>query len=320
MEQVANFWIWAGFSIFVIIALGIDTWLAEKKQIGPQSSVRASLYWTLFWVVLALIFNLLLWGYLYVTNGPVFAHQSALDFLTGYLIEKSLSVDNLFVFYMIFHQFRIPVALQRRVFSYGIWSAVVFRLLFILLGTYLIAQFHWLLYLLGVFLMLTGIKMFFFETKEKDLAQGILFRLLNRIFRLTDEIAEQHFFVKREGYYFATRLFVALAFVEISDIIFAFDSIPAIFAITRDPFIVWTSNIFAILGLRALYFCLAGMADRFNLLKYGVAIILIFVGFKMVIEPWFNVPTVFSLGIVIGILLSFIFVSLFRERKNNAAN
>src|SRR3990167_10638642 len=275
MEQVANFWIWAGFSIFVIIALGIDTWLAEKKQIGPQSSVRASLYWTLFWVALALIFNLLLWGYLYVTNGPVFAHQSALDFLTGYLIEKSLSVDNLFVFYMVFHQFRIPSIYQPRVFAIGIWSAIVMRLLLILFGAWLVTNFHWVLYVMRIFLFLTGIKMFFAEEKQKDITDTLLIRIIKRFIRVTSEIHEQHFFIYKKGILFATPLFLGLIFIEVSDLIFAFDSIPAIFAITTDPYIVWTSNIFAILGLRALYFLLVGMLGKFHYLKIGLAIVLI---------------------------------------------
>src|SRR3990167_660783 len=318
MQNISGIGIWVGFSIFVVVALSLDTFLSKKlKNFGPDASRRASLCWTLLWVLCAFIFNGILWCYLAFTTDAVTAHQKALDFFTGYLIEKSLSVDNLFVFYMIFHQFQVSTRYQKRVFTYGIWSAVIFRLILIMLGTYLVECFHFILYILGLFLILTGFKMFFFEKKEEKLKEGILFRLIKRYFRITDELKGQQFFIKKNQLIYVTRLFVALIFIEISDLIFAFDSIPAIFAITHDPFIVWTSNIFAILGLRALYFLLAGMVDRFHLLKYGIAIILVFVGVKMLLEPILPISTLFSLGIVIGILLSFILISIFFHEKHS---
>lgn len=314
MGDITNIWIWVGFSLFLLIALGIDTFFLQEKHIRSQGSMRAIMYWTLAWVSLALLFNVLLWLYLYCTTDIVIANQKALEFFTGYLIEKSLSVDNLFVFYIVFHHFRIPMHLQQRVLSYGIWGAIIMRLILILLGVWIVKQFHWILYLMGVVLFLTGLKIMFVEEKEKDLTETWIIKGIKRVLRVTSEFHENHFFIYKNGLLFATPLFVALIFVEISDLIFAMDSIPAIFAITRDPFIVWSSNIFAILGLRALYFLLAGMVNRLEFLKYGIALILIFVGFKMVSEPWFSIPIGASLGIIAAILLIFAIISVKRSK------
>ena len=276
----------------------------KKKYPRPHQSMRAAAYWTLFWVTCALIFS----GLLYLAN------KKALEFFTGYLIELSLSIDNLFVFYLVFHQLHIPNQYQHRVFSYGIWSAIVMRLGIILLGVWLVMRFHWILYVMGALLLLTGLKMCFMQTKEKDLTESLIIRLMNKMFRVTPRLEQEHFFVRRTGLLYATPLFVALIFIEISDLMFAMDSIPAIFAITTDPFIVWTSNIFAILGLRALYFLLVGLVKQFDLLKYGIACILIFVGAKMVVEPWISIPVGISLSIIVGILLLFSWLSL-RKRS-----
>jgi tellurite resistance protein TerC len=305
-------WLWLGFCIFVIFALSIDTWFLEKKNIGPSRSLRAALFWTSVWVACALLFNLILWLYFHYTQGSFIAHEKALNFFTGYLIEKSLSIDNLFAFYVIFHQLRIPAMFQQRVFAYGIWSAIVLRLLLILLGSWLIMHFHWILYVMGGFLLLTGVKMLFISHQEKNIYASKLFHVLQKYCRITNEIKSNQFFIKKNHLLYATPLFIALVFVEISDVIFAFDSIPAIFAITTDPFIVWTSNIFAILGLRAMYFLLAGLVARFRLLKYGIALILVFVGLKMLIAPWIAIPVSFALGLIVGILFLFSLVSAWR--------
>lgn len=302
-------WTWFGFTIFLIVALTADTWLVNHSKSRSHQTIRTAIYWSVFWISSALIFNVLLWLYLLRETNITMANTKALEFFTGYLIEKSLSVDNLFVFYMVFKQFRIPHNYQQRVFSYGIWGAVIMRLLVILAGTALVQRFHWLLYVMGVVLLLTGIKIFFSKDKEKDLTDTLTIRLLRRIMRITSEFDQHHFFIRKKGLLYATPLFVALIFIEISDLVFAMDSIPAIFAITTDPFIVWTSNIFAILGLRALYFLLAGMVSKFHLLKYGIALILIFVGFKMVIAPWVHVPVGVSLSIIVSILISFVALS-----------
>lgn len=315
MEDVANIWMWLGFAIFLVFALSVDCFILDKKHARPHQSMRAALFWTAVWIASAFVFNILLWLYLYFNTTPLFAKTKALDFLAGYLIEKSLSVDNLFVFFMIFQHFKLPAAAQQRVFSYGIWSAIVMRLVLILIGTWLVAKFHWILYLMGVFLLLTGFKMMFAREQEKDLFETTLFKLIKRFFRVSPDMDKQQFFFYKDGLLYITPMLVALIFIEISDVIFAFDSIPAIFAITQDPFIVWTSNIFAILGLRALYFLLANVASRFHLLKYGIALILVFVGLKMVIEPWVAVSVEVSLAVIASILLLFAFLS-YREQQH----
>jgi tellurite resistance protein TerC len=314
MHDIANGWLWLGFSLFLVFALSVDTLILDKKHARPHQSIRAALIWTFVWITCALVFNALLWVYLSVTSEQAVANEVALTFFTGYLIEKSLSVDNLFVFYMIFKQLHIPLAYQQRVLSYGIWGAIIMRLLLILLGAWLVREFHWVLYLMGAFLLLTGCKMLFIEAKERDLSQSVIIKIIQRFFRVTHELHEEHFFIRKNALFYATPLFVAVVFVEISDLIFAFDSIPAIFAITQDPFIVWSSNIFAILGLRAMYFLLAGVISRFDLLKYGIALILIFVGFKMVIEPWVHVSIGMSLGFIAGVLVLFTVASVMREQ------
>ncbi|TAK75731.1 MAG: TerC/Alx family metal homeostasis membrane protein [Gammaproteobacteria bacterium] len=301
MHDVTNIGVWIGFSLFLIIALSLDTFVLHRSSRTDAPSMRTALCWTLIWIGTALIFNVLIW---------FFNPQKALEFFAGYLIEKSLSIDNLFAFYMIFHQFRIPAAYQQRIFSIGIWSAIILRLLLILGGTWLVTHFHWMLYLMGAFLVLTGLKMGLMHEKEKDLTETSLIHFMKRFMRITHEIHGNHFFIRKDAKLYATGLFLALVFIEISDIVFAFDSIPAIFAVTMDPFIVWSSNIFAILGLRALYFLLAGMVTRFHLLKYGIALILIFVGSKMLIEPWVHVSVLVSLSVIIGILLLFTYLSM----------
>lgn len=310
MENVITGWTWFGFTIFLIIALTADTWLVNHSKTRSHQSMRVAVYWSLFWISCALIFNLFLWFYLRYEAGDQVANTKALEFFTGYLIEKSLSVDNLFVFYMVFKQFHIPNEYQQRVFTYGIWGAVIMRLLVILAGTALVQRFHWLLYLMGVFLLLTGIKIFFSKEESKDLTETLAIRIFKRFMRITTEFHGERFLIRKNGLLYATPLLVALFFIELSDLVFALDSIPAIFAITTDPFIVWTSNIFAILGLRALYFLLSGMITKFRLLKYGIALILMFVGFKMVIEPWLHVPVGISLSIISSILLSFAALSV----------
>jgi len=277
--------------------------------------MRAAGIWSLTWIACALIFAGMLWVYFFYTATPAIAQQKFLEFLTGYLIEKSLSIDNLFAFYMVFHYFRIPIDYQRRVLVYGIGCAVIMRLLLILLGVWLVSQFHWVLYLLGLFLLVSGVKMLFLARREQDLKDSIILQWLQKHLRLTKELHANKFFVRHGGLLYFTPLFLALILVEVSDLVFALDSIPAIFAVTQDPLIVWTANIFAILGLRALYFLLAQMADRFALLKYGVAFIIIFVGVKMLIEPWIVIPLLFSLGVVIGVLGLFILVNILLLRR-----
>lgn len=315
MQPVANGWLWTAFSIFLCIALIVDARYSAKVRDRSERTIRQALSLTFLWISLALLFNLFLWGYLHFTTTPEFAHKQALAFLTGYVIEKSLSIDNLFVFYLVFHQFRVPPQFQQRVFSYGIWGAIIMRLGLILIGTWLVAHFHWLLYLMGVFLFLTGIKLCFTQEKEKDLAENVIIRWIKKCYKVTPQFHGQAFFIREGKRWVMTPLFLALIFIELSDLVFAFDSIPAIFAITRDPFLVWSSNVFAILGLRALYFVLAQMIEKLKYLKYGIALILSFVGFKMMIEPFLDIPTGISLLTVVTIIVLFTGISVWKTTK-----
>ncbi len=306
--------VWVGFILFVIFALSIDTFFLNERY-HPQHSLKMALFWSVLWVCCALVFNLILWRYCYVTQGLAAANKIALDFFTGYLLEKSLSVDNLFAFYMIFTQLRIPFSHQHRVFSYGIWGAIIMRLFFILTLGFLVVKYHWIIYVMGVFLVITGTHMLLtIEQEERNLSDSRIMFFLKRVLRVTD-LHGQAFVVRIKGLYYITPLFIALIFVELSDLIFAIDSIPAIFAITTDPFIVWSSNIFAILGLRALYFLVVGMVTRLHLLKYGLALILVYIGLKMSLSYWIKIPVGISLLIIVTILSLFIGLSFIQKRR-----
>jgi tellurite resistance protein TerC len=307
--NITNTWMWLGFSLFIIASLSTDAFLLTNQSARPHTSIRAACYWSMLWVATALIFNSFLWLYLYWTSNIVVANTKSMEFFTGYLIEKSLSIDNLFAFYVVFEQLQIPITHQQRVFSYGIWSAIILRLILILLGVWLITAFHWVLYVMGSFLLISGVKMLFTPHTKNQLEKNSIVCWLQHHLRITSTLHENKFFIRKNGLLYATPLLLALILIEISDIIFAFDSIPAIFGITRDPFIVWTSNIFAILGLRALYFLLIRAIQRFYLLKYSVACILVFIGSKMLLEPWLHLTALASLSIIIFILLGSIVMS-----------
>lgn len=317
MEHLNSVWMWIGFSIFLIIALGIDTVVIGRYRARSKESWRAALFWTLVWISAALIFNIFLWFYLRTVTDATSANHFALSFFTAWLVEKSLSLDNLFVFYLIFRHFNIPANYQHRVLSYGIWGAVVMRLVIIVCGIWLISRFHWLLYLMGAFLLFTGLKIIFAKEEEKDFSEAVVFKLCQRFFRITHEFSGEHFFVRKQNLLYATPLFIALVLVEFSDLIFASDSIPAVLAITREPFIVWSSNIFAILGLRAMYFLLARMVHDLALLKYGIALILVYIGAKMLVEPWFDISATTSLCIITLILVVFSILSVWFSRSKD---
>ncbi|MCP0912959.1 MULTISPECIES: TerC family protein [Legionella] len=321
MATVSEWWMWLGFLAFVAIMLTIDLFLLGGRK-AHRISTKEALLWTFLWFALALFFNLMLWWYLTLTSSTQIANEKALEFLTGYLIEKSLSIDNIFVILMIFNYFSIPAEYQRRVLIYGVLGAIVMRLILIVLGIWLVNQFHWILYLFGILMLTTGIKMFIFAEQEPELAKNPVLLWMRKHMRITDTLQTERFFVFRNHLLYATPLFLVLVLIEISDLIFAVDSIPAIFAITNDPFIVFTSNIFAILGLRALYFLLANMHNRFHLLKYGLAFILIFVGVKMLIADWVKIPVFIALGIVLCTLVFCILLSMYQtsrlRRKNNS--
>jgi tellurite resistance protein TerC len=310
MATISEWWMWIGFSGFVITMLAIDLLLLGGGK-SHRVSTKEALSWSIVWFCLALLFNLLLWYYLKNQSGLLVANEKALEFFTGYLIEKSLSVDNVFIFLMIFNYFAIPAEYQRRVLIYGVIGAVVMRFILILAGIWVISHFHWIFYVFGVFLMVTGVKMLIFADKKPDLAKNPIVLWVRGHCRVTDTLHGEQFFIRQNKLLYMTPLFLVLILIEFTDLIFAIDSIPAIFAITEDPFIVYTSNIFAIMGLRALYFLLKNMDARFHLLKYGLAIILMFVGFKMLLAYWVKIPIGISLGVVITILAVSMLLSIY---------
>lgn len=307
-------WMWAVFVAFVLVMLAIDLFLVGGNK-AHKVSFKEAAAWSGVWFGLAMLFNFGLWWYLKGNYGAELAETKSLEFLTGYLIEKSLAVDNIFVFLMIFSFFAVPAEYQRRVLIYGVIGAIVMRAIMILAGAWLVKEFHWVLYLFGAFLVLTGIKMLIFAEAEPDLSKNPLLNWIKRHMRLTPDYRGEKFWVMENGVRVFTPLFLVLIMIELSDLVFAVDSIPAIFAITTDPFIVFTSNIFAILGLRAMYFMLAGLADRFHLLKYGLAMVLVFVGTKMLIVDFYKIPIGLSLGIVGLIIATFMFASLWVTRN-----
>ncbi len=328
-------WFYAGFTAFVLFVLALDLGVFHKK--AHEVSVKEASIWTSVWIGMALVFNYLFYlyakwrfstdeRYLSIPNfdPDAQAKTSALEFLTGFVIEKSLAIDNIFVFAVVFGYFAIPKMYQHRVLFWGILGALVFRAIFIAMGSVLLS-YHWLVIFFGALLILTGIKMFFAGTEAQDLENNFIIKQLKRVFRVHPKIEGQKFFITKDKVRYVTPLFLALVFLELSDIIFAVDSVPAIFAITKEPLIVFTSNIFAILGLRSMYFMLAGVMDRFAYIKYGLASVLIFVGLKMV---WLNeafggkFPISWSLGIIAGLIGSSVIVSLVvdkRKRKLAAA-
>ncbi|EDT2533019.1 TerC family protein [Salmonella enterica subsp. enterica] len=301
MNTVGTPLLWGGFAVVVVIMLSIDLLLQGRRGAHAMSMKQAA-GWSILWVTLSLLFNAAFWWYLAETQGREVADPQALAFLTGYLIEKSLAVDNVFVWLMLFSYFSVPPALQRRVLVYGVLGAIVLRTIMIFAGTWLITQFEWLLYVFGAFLLFTGVKMALAKEDESGIGEKPMVRWLRGHLRMTDTIENEHFFVRKNGLLYATPLLLVLIIVEFSDVIFAVDSIPAIFAVTTDPFIVLTSNLFAILGLRAMYFLLSGVAERFSMLKYGLAVILVFIGIKMLIVDFYHIPIAISLGVVFGIL------------------
>lgn len=308
MHSVGTPVLWAIFTIVIVTMLLIDISL-QGKHPGREITVRQAVVWSFIWISLALLFALGLWFYFKQTTSLTIANRQTMAFLTGYLLEKALAVDNVFVWLMLFNYFAIPVNLQRRVLIYGVLGAIVLRTIMIFTGSWLVSQFHWVLYIFGIFLLFTGIKMFFVKENDQSIDRKPLVKWVGSHLRMTDTLHGERFFIRQQGILFATPLIIVLILVEISDIIFAVDSIPAIFAVTTDPFIVSTSNLFAISGLRAMCFVLSGIAEKFSMLKYGLSIILIFIGIKMLLMDIFHIPTAVSLSIVAGILTLTMFIN-----------
>ena len=316
METIGTPLLWCGFAAFVLLALAVDLGLLRRK--GPhQVGMREALGWSAAWVALALAFNAALWWWLQQRLPAAEAGRIATEFLTGYLVEKALAVDNIFVFLMVFTYFRVPAASQARVLSYGVLGAIVLRGLLIFAGAWLLTQFHWLLYVFGAFLLLTGLKMFWAAGQQPDLGANPVLAWLQRQLPMAPGYAGAALWVRSGGARRYTPLFVVLLMVGITDVIFAVDSIPAIFAITTDPFVVLSSNVFAVLGLRAMYFLLAGMADRFHLLSYGLAAVLVFVGAKMLLADLFQLPVLVSLCVVALLIGGAIAASLWLPRASS---
>jgi tellurite resistance protein TerC len=295
-------WLWVGFNAFVIAMLALDLFVLHRKPHAVR--FKEAVGWSLFWIALAVIFGIGVW----VVSGPA----DGLAFFTGYLIEEALSVDNIFVFVLVFSYFRVPAQYQHRVLFWGVIGALLMRGIMIAVGSALIARFHWVLYVFGAFLVITGIRMAFHDENDIEPDRNPVLRLVRRLFPITPHYDGQHFFTRdvASGRLFATPLLVVLTVIETTDVVFALDSIPAIFAVSRDPFIVYTSNIFAILGLRTMYFLLAGIIHRFHFLKIGLSVVLVFIGLKMLVEHWFEIPIGISLIIVAVVLVGSVVASL----------
>ena len=305
--MVIDSFIWVCFIGFVLFMLVLDLGVFHRKS--HEIKIKEALIWSAVWISLALIFN---YG-IYVFLGK----EKAIEFLTGYIVEKSLSVDNLFVFIMLFTYFKVDVKHQHKVLFWGILGALVMRAIFIFAGVALINKFHWIIYIFGALLIFTGIKMLFHKEENIDPDRNPLVKLFKKIFPVTEKEHGDKFFVRLNGKTVTTPLFIVLLMVEFTDLIFAVDSIPAILAITNDTFIIFSSNVFAILGLRALYFALAGITKYFYYLKYGLSAILVFVGIKMTIVDFYKVPIVSSLLVISGILIISVVVSVLRPKNND---
>ncbi len=304
--MIDQIWLWIGFNVFVLLMLALDLGVFHRK--AHVVSFKEAVGWTVTWITLAMLFNLGIAHY----AGP----EKALEFLTGYVIEYSLSVDNIFVFALLFSYFSVPPMYQHRVLFWGIIGALVMRAGMILAGTVLITKFAWIIYVFGAFLILTGLKMIFKRDEEIHPERNPVVRWFKKFMPVTTDFRGDKFFVRENGIRMATPLFVVLLLVEVSDVIFAVDSIPAIFAVTKDPFIVYTSNVFAILGLRSLYFALSGVLDKFHYLKVGLGVVLSFVGVKMLLgHTEYKIDTHVSLGVILAVLVSSIIASLVWPRK-----
>ena len=325
----ADYWLfYVGFTVFVLMMLALDLGVFHRD--AHEVTFKESLTWSIIWISLALIFNFLFFkfaGWKFENDarllaipgfdGNAAANQVGLEFLTGYIVEKTLAIDNIFVFVVVFSFFAVPLKYQHRVLFFGILGALIFRIIFIAMGSILL-QYQWIVIFFGVFLILTGFKIIFAPEKPIDPEKNPVIKLFKKFFPVTSTFEGQKFFIRKEGMLYATPLMVALLFIEVSDIIFAVDSVPAIFAITKEPLIVFTSNVFAILGLRAMYFMLAGVIHKFRYLKYGLGIVLVFVGLKM---AWLNeafggkFPISWSLIIIVTIIGTSILISLLKKQK-----
>ena len=306
MFAVHSVWEWLAFFAIITFMLVLDLGVFHKKS--HKVSIKESLAWTGVWICLAMLFN----AWVYSSMGS----QKGLEFLTGYVIEKSLSIDNIFVISLIFTYFRVPSQYQHRVLFWGVLGALFFRIIFIFAGVALIQKFNWMIYVFGAFLIFTGLKMLREEEKTLEIEANPLIIFVKKFWKISPNFDGENFTTVKDGVKYFTPLFLVLVMIETTDIIFAVDSIPAILAITPDPYIVFTSNVFAILGLRSLYFALNGVMEMFEYINYALSGILVFVGVKMIIAPWYHVPTLLSVGVIIGLLVLSVVASIYFPKKN----
>ncbi|MDM1302455.1 TerC family protein [Acinetobacter indicus] len=317
MESIGNIWLYLAFFAIVMVMLAID-FLGFKQKEGQTVQVRTAAYWSIAWISVAMLFGGGLWLYLKQTAGLDVANTKVMEYLAGYLLEKSLAIDNVFVWLMIFAAFAIPPALQRKILLYGVLGAIVLRTIFIFIGAWFVQEFSWILYLFGAFLVYTGFKFLRGQDDEdSNIEDMAILKWLRKHMRITPQLEGSRFFVRKEGLLWATPLFLVLILVEASDVIFAVDSIPAIFAVTSDPFIVLTANLMAILGLRAMFFLLAGAATKMHYLPYGLGIILVFIGFKMLMLDVFHMPIWISLSFIVIVLAITAWLSIRHSRKHH---
>lgn len=296
---------WLAFGLIIAFMLFLDLGVFHKKT--HAVSIKESLAWTFVWIVLAMLFNI----WIYYSMGE----QKGLEFLTGYVIEKSLSIDNIFVISLIFSYFRVPPQYQHRVLFWGVLGALFFRIIFIFAGVALIQKFHWMIYVFGGFLVITGLKMLKDSEKKIDIENNFLINFVKKFFRISSTFEGEKFIIKKDGVKYFTPLFLVLVMIESTDIVFAVDSIPAILAITPDPYIVFTSNVFAILGLRSLYFALNGIMEMFEYINYALAGILVFVGVKMMIASYVKIPTILSVSVIFTLIIISVLASIYFPKK-----
>ena len=316
METIGTLWLYLVFFAIVAVMLVID-FVGFKHQHGQEVKVRTAAYWSIAWVSVATLFGGGLWLYLEQTAGAAIANTKVMEYFAGYLLEKSLAIDNVFVWLMIFAAFAIPPALQRKLLLYGVLGAIVLRTIFIFIGAWFVQEFSWILYLFGAFLVYTGFKFLRGQHEEdSNIEDMAILKWLRKHMRITPQLQSDKFFVRQNGLLWATPLFLVLILVEASDVIFAVDSIPAIFAVTTDPFIVLTANLMAILGLRAMFFLLSGAASKMHYLPYGLGIILLFIGFKMLMLDVFHMPIWISLGFIVIVLTITAWLSIRHNKKH----
>ena len=317
MESIGNLWLYLAFFGIVTVMLLID-FLGFKQKEGQEVKIKTAALWSIAWVSVASLFGAGLWLYLQQTAGVTVANTKVMEYFAGYLLEKSLAVDNVFVWLMIFAAFAIPPALQRQLLLYGVLGAIILRTIFIFIGAWFVQEFSWILYIFGAFLVYTGFKFFKGQNEEEtNIEDMAILKWLRKHMRITPQMHGNKFFVRQNGMLWATPLFLVLILVEASDVIFAVDSIPAIFAVTSDPFIVLTANLMAILGLRAMFFLLSGAATKMRYLPYGLGIILVFIGFKMLMLDVFHMPIWISLGFIVLVLTITAILSIRYSKKHH---